>query len=1287
MGIAAGTTPLRQPTDIARPGTPEAAAVAADNAARGVVLDDGATTNFLSSSNSALTPPWVSLTAPVVVGAAVSFSAPVIVDYRNNTWKLNPTTTLSAEAPANAPASFANPRTAAPESVGGQLSIASFNVLNYFTTLGDQNPSCVPYRDRAGNGVTVREGCQQRGAWSAADLQRQQDKIVAAIGALDADVVGLMEIENSAVLGESADEATATLVGALNAAARATRWAFVPSSTELPPLAQQDVITNAIIYQLDAAVPVGASRALGTQSGTEQAFGNAREPIGQVFEPAGGGAPVLVVVNHFKSKGSPGPWPGDADAGDGQGASNASRMQQATALRDWVASIKGDTASVALLGDFNSYGMEDPLQVLYAAGYVNAAEQLGVQTSSYSFGGLSGSLDHILLNGPALDRASGTDIWNINSGESVALEYSRYNTHGTLFYAPDAYRSSDHDPVKVGLTADAAPVTLTLLGINDFHGRIDSNTVRVAGTFEQLRDAAQGPVLALAQGDLIGASLFASSVAKDKPTIDVFNALDLDVATVGNHEFDRGFADLSERVMQEAHFPYIGANVYLKGTTTPALQEYELFDIDGMTVAVIGAVTEETPSLVTPTGIANLDFGNPVEAINRVADQLTDGNPANGEADVLIASFHEGAGEGVPGSTLETEVAKGGAFADIVEHTSPKVAALFGGHTHKAYAWSAPVPGTDRTRPVVQSGSYGSDVGEVVLTIDPATFAVTAHTERNVARTVTAPTELIATYPRVSEVNDIVLAALAAAAEVGNTAVAEVSADITTAFGGGSFVDGVWSGGTRDNRAEESTLGNLVADALLDSMSAIPNGATIGVTNAGGLRSDLWDTQAEFGPNAIPGMPDGTISFSQANAVLPFNNTMALVTLTGAQFKAVLEQQWQRLTDGTIPTSRPYLQLGLSSNVTYTYDASQPIDQRITSVTVDGKPLDPNGSYRVGTLSFLATGGDNYRAFTEGTDYVDTGLLDYEAWVDYLGEHSPVGPSYAKHAVSVTGAPESAAPGEVLTLQLGGLNLTSRGAPENTSVVASIGGIELGAFPVSGGAATVTVTVPADTPVGAAQLLLSAPRSGTVVTVPLTIEQGTAASTTTLSLPRTDFIAGARGSVTATATVAADATVSGTIEFVVDGAVLASAPVLGGGATARLDLPGTLGVGTHQVVARYLGSDTVSASESAAVVITVKAATSRTTLLPVLPVQINGLLHSTLFAFVTLDSQHSASGKVEFREGTRVVATVEVRGGVASTTLPKLSRGSHSFTAVFVPSDPAATIGSTSSRASVLVLF
>lgn len=453
VGLAAGDTPLRQPTDVARPGSPEAADVAADNAARAVTLDDGATTNFLSPANSGLTPPYVSLTEPVRVGAQATFTQPLIVDWRNSAWKLNPTAPLVGDGSGDDGVAFENTRTGAPAPVGGDTSVASFNVLNYFTTLGTDSATCEPYVDRTGDGISVDEGCDQRGAWDAEDLARQQVKIVTAINDLDASVVGLMEIENSARLGEPADEALASLVDALNEAAGSEKWAFVPSSTELPDVSLQDVITSAIIYQPAQVTRVGASRALGTQSAPGQAFGNAREPLGQVFRPAGGGERFLFVVNHFKSKGSAGPWPGDADTGDGQGSSNESRVRQASALRDWVAAIRGDVASVALAGDFNSYGQEDPLQVLSDAGYVDAESALGIETSSYSFSGQSGSLDHILLSGAAAARATGGDIWNINSGEAVALEYSRYNVHGTLFYAPDEYRSSDHDPVKVGLRA------------------------------------------------------------------------------------------------------------------------------------------------------------------------------------------------------------------------------------------------------------------------------------------------------------------------------------------------------------------------------------------------------------------------------------------------------------------------------------------------------------------------------------------------------------------------------------------------------------------------------------------------------------------------------------------------------------------------------------------------------------------------------------------------------------------------------------------------------------------
>ncbi len=704
------------------------------------------------------------------------------------------------------------------------------------------------------------------------------------------------------------------------------------------PASEQDVITNAIIYRTAAVQRVGDSRALGDQSGAGEAFVNAREPIAQVFEPAAGGAPFLFVVNHFKSKGWAGPWPGDADTGDGQGTSNESRVRQAQALRDWVTQIRGDVDAVALVGDFNSYTQEDPLQVLYDAGYADAATAFGVDTASYSFQGLSGSLDHVLLNEAATARATGADIWNINSGESVALEYSRFRSHATEFYADDVYRSSDHDPVVVGLAADAAPIELTLLDINDFHGRIDANTVAFAGTVEEQRAAASGPVLFLSAGDNIGASLFASSVAKDQPTIDVLNALGLQASAVGNHEFDRGFADLAGRVSEASDYPQLGANVYLKGTQTPALDEYALLEAGGLTVGVIGAVTEETPSLVSPAGIADIEFGDPVAAVNRVAAQLSDGDESNGEADVLVALYHEGAGAGTPdGATLEQELAAGGAFAALVNDTSADVDAIFTGHTHKEYAWSAAVPGTDRTRPVVQTGSYGANIGKIVLTIDPDSGEVAAHTEQNVPRTTTAPATLVATYPRVAQVKTIVDAALAAAAEIGNTAVGEVSGDITTAFAGGSFQNGVWTGGTRDDRASESTLGNAVATMLRDSLSALPNGADIGVTNPGGLRSDLWDTQAEFGVDGrCPGSLTGR-SRSRRRTRCCRSTTRSGSSRSPARSSwTMLEQQ----NGSATPTARCRRARTCSSacRTTCPTRTTRPVPRAsaITSVTIDG---------------------------------------------------------------------------------------------------------------------------------------------------------------------------------------------------------------------------------------------------------------------------------------------------------------------------------------------------------------
>jgi 5'-nucleotidase len=477
VGLAVGTTPLMQNTEVAAPGSAAADAVVADNAKRAVTLDDGASTNFLANSFSAstcaprptpcllngnLTPAYVSNTKPVRVGEAATFSAPVVVDYRFNLWRFQPTAQVVGPDNATSPVSFQNTRTAAPDTgdinqLGtADLKVASFNVLNYFTDLGDQDPSCAAYYDRDGNGNNVQGGCDRRGAWDSADLARQTEKEVSAINALDADVVGLMEIENSAKFGHNRDAALSSLVGSLNAAAGPGTWAFVPSSTDLPSADSQDFITTAMIYKPATVMRVDRSRALGDQSDDGQAFGNAREPIAQTFKKkTGKGDKFLFVVNHFKSKGSAGPFPGDEDTGDGQGASVTSRILQAQALRDWVPGVAAEygAKAVVMAGDYNSYTMEDPMDVLYRAGYTDVGSRFDPTSFSYSFGGRSGSLDHILVNDYALRMSTGADHWNINSGESVAMEYSRYNYHSTDFHAPGPYRSSDHDPVVLGLKA------------------------------------------------------------------------------------------------------------------------------------------------------------------------------------------------------------------------------------------------------------------------------------------------------------------------------------------------------------------------------------------------------------------------------------------------------------------------------------------------------------------------------------------------------------------------------------------------------------------------------------------------------------------------------------------------------------------------------------------------------------------------------------------------------------------------------------------------------------------
>ncbi|WP_435741611.1 bifunctional metallophosphatase/5'-nucleotidase [Nocardioides sp. SYSU DS0663] len=593
--------------------------------------------------------------------------------------------------------------------------------------------------------------------------------------------------------------------------------------------------------------------------------------------------------------------------------------------------------------------------------------------------------------------------------------------------------------VLVPAPANAAPVDITLLNFNDFHGRINGDTTKFATTIEQIRAAAgDDQTLLLSAGDNIGASLFASSNQEDVPTLDVLDALDLAGSAVGNHEFDRGFADLRDRVQAAADFDYLGANVYLEGTETPALEEYATYEVGGVTVGVIGAVTEDTASLVSPGGIADIEFGDPVAAVNRVAAELTDGQAANGEADVIVAEYHEGAAD---------------QNAPIVTETSPEVDVIFTGHTHAEYAFEAPVPGeAGRTRPIVQAGSYGENLGRVDLVVDDATGEVTAATAAIVPVVEEVTTEDLA-LPRVAAVKQIVDAAIEAAEEVGNVKVGEITEDITRALSGGTYGSDGYTGGTQEERGLESTIGNLVADALESTPIAAlgERRADLGIVNPGGLRADLLfagDTEES------PENTEGVVTFEEANSVLPFVNNIYYVDVTGAVLEEILEQQWQ-----PAGSSRPFLHLGLSSNVDVVLDPSRPEGERVRSITIDGEPVDRSATYTISTFSFLAQGGDNFEAFTKGTS-TDTGAIDRDLWIDgFWKDGGAKSPSFEQRQVFAT-VPATVRPGAEVSFEMTRLGLLSLGAPEDSLVTATLGDEVLGTFPVVGGTAAITFTVP-----------------------------------------------------------------------------------------------------------------------------------------------------------------------------------------------------------------------------------
>jgi len=794
--------------------------------------------------------------------------------------------------------------------------------------------------------------------------------------------------------------------------------------------------------------------------------------------------------------------------------------------------------------------------------------------------------------------------------------------------------------VATALPAEAAdPTTIQLLGINDFHGRIDNAiTPTFATTIEQLRledPNGDGSATALVgAGDLIGASLFASSSQQDNPTIDVLNALGLDASAVGNHEFDQGFSDLTDRVIPAAEWQYLGANVYDAGTTDPALPEYAILDVDGVKVGVIGAVTEETPSLVSPAGVADLDFGDPVEAVNRVAAEI------DSQVDVTVATFHEGSASG---ATYEEAVAAGGPFAEIVEDTAPSVDVIFTGHTHRAYAFNAPIPGEDgETRPVLQTGSYAANVGKVTVTVDTDTNAVSAYTMENRARVAAADQ----TLPVVAEVTSITSEAVTESAAIGNRPVGEVTADVARAM----------VNPTTDDRGLESSLSNLVANALRDSLASTQAGADLGVVNPGGVRADLT-----YAGNTAdnPANTDGVVTYAEANGVLPFVNSLGTVTLTGAELKQVLEQQWQ-----PAGASRPFLHLGLSDNVQTTFDPTQPEGSRITSVLIDGEPLVPGDEYRVATFSFLAAGGDNFTAFQQGT-FVDSGLVDRDAWIAYLGDNSPVSPSFARRQVQESGLPATVSAGEDVSFTLSKLDMTSvAGSVANTEVEVSLrpagGGerIAVDTYDVTGGVATVAFTPPVDL-VGDYTVVAVAKPTGTTV--------GTGLARAVIQTTAVKAVYGKPSSLSITIDSAPEAV--GDVEVLKGNRSLGTATLSGG--TASVPLGATvLRPGKHTLRVEYAGSDDVAPASTTLTLQVAKAnakvsATSR-------PVEVRVDRTRAKVTAVVSTTGFTPAGRIEVRTGGEVVGRGTLSGGKAVVEIkPFRSTGKHTVVVKYLGSSLA----------------
>jgi 5'-nucleotidase len=534
----------------------------------------------------------------------------------------------------------------------------------------------------------------------------------------------------------------------------------------------------------------------------------------------------------------------------------------------------------------------------------------------------------------------------------------------------------------------SALIDLQLLGINDYHGHLEASTAgSVYGTraggaeylSAKLNELRQGHAhsLTVAAGDLIGGSPAFSGLFHDEPSVESLDAMQLDISSVGNHEFDEGVTELLRMQNGGCHptdgcyfpdapyagadFQWLAANVVNAAGETP-LPPYTIEVIDGVPVAFIGMTLEGTKTMVSASGTEGWDFLDEADTANGLVPILKDQG-----VEAIVVLLHEGGSQTPPPGAVDACVGLSGPIRAINDALDPAIDVLITGHTHMPYNCLLPDP-SGRPRIVTSAYSYGRVVSEVNLVLDTQT--------RDVRRDLSSAKNHLVRQSALSP-DPLLTAIIDKWRPLYDVAGTRPVGTITATIDRGQRLPG-------SDRGVESPAGNLVADAQLWATSA--NGAQIALMNPGGVRSDLTFAESQTPPEG-----NGVVTYGEAFTFQPFGNTLITLPLTGAQIIAVLEEQCQPAGSG-----RPFLQLGVSAG--FTCDLSRTIvgdactEVTISNVTLNGVALDPTALYNVTVNSFLADGGDNFTTFTTVAGPRIDGGNDLEALVNYFGVFSPVAP-------------------------------------------------------------------------------------------------------------------------------------------------------------------------------------------------------------------------------------------------------------------------------------------------------